>query len=97
MEGRAYLLPTYDEYLIGYKNRDAAVPSKSSKKDALNFVFRSPIVIGGAVVGSWRRSVRKDTVQVKLDLLRRLSEVEKRAILEAAIRYGEFLGRTALV
>jgi len=97
LEGRAHLLPTYDEYLIGYKDRDAAGPSKSSKKDALNFVFRSPIVIGGAIVGSWRRSVRKDTVEVKLDLLRRLSEAEKRAVVEAANRYGEFLGKKALL
>lgn len=97
LEGRVYLLPTYDEYLIGYKDRDAALPRKSFRKDALNFVFKSPIVIGGSIAGSWRRSIRKDTVFVKLDLLRRLSEVEKRALLEAANRYGEFLGKKALL
>jgi hypothetical protein len=90
--GKAYLLPTYDEYLIGYKDRSAALSSTSKGKKASNPVFSSPIVIDSRVVGTWKRTIQNDRAVLKLDLSAKYGRVERQAIAKAAGRYGEFLG-----
>jgi hypothetical protein len=94
----AHLLPTYDEYLIGYKDRSAALESTLPKQaKASNPVFSSPIVIEGRVVGSWKRMFKKDSVIIALRSFRRFSRAERRAVVDAAHHYGEFLGMKVLI
>lgn len=87
----AHLLPVYDEYTVAYKDRSAAL-SASDAGQTGNGIFRHVIVIRGRVVGTWTRTLRKDSVVVKQTLLRKLNRAEARAAASAAKRYGEFLG-----
>ena len=50
------------------------------------------IVIGGRVVGSWKRSFKKGTVVVELAPFAPLTSADAEAVNAAQRRYGEFLG-----
>ena len=91
---KAYLLPNYDEYFIGFKDRSAiGEVIKRSKLDANDPAFIAHvIVVNGQIVGGWKRTLNRDSVLVKLNLLANLTEAETRAVAEAAERYGKFLG-----
>lgn len=85
----AFLLPTFDEFLVGFASFDK---SRRGGRDASeNLVLSSTIVIGGRVVGSWRRAFKKGAVVIELAPFAPLTAAEGEAITAAARRYGEFL------
>jgi len=89
-----YLLPNYDEFLIGYDEYshvfDAHYTDKLDPRG--NIVFVHFIVIGGEVLGTWKREVQRGEVIVTLNPFNPLSSAENEALNEAAERYGRFLG-----
>ena len=88
----AYLLPPYDEYLIAYKDRGAALDPALWQPAAGRDPFAAPVVVDGRVVGRWKRTLDQGTVSIVLDLPRRLSRADARLVDDAARRYGAFLG-----
>ncbi|MBM7807808.1 hypothetical protein JOD57_003645 [Geodermatophilus bullaregiensis] len=53
-----HLLPGFDEFVLGYADRTCAVPPEFADRivPGGNGVFRSTVVVGGQVVGTWRRT-----------------------------------------
>ena len=88
---KAYLLPAYDEYTVAYKNRSAVLNPLYAKQSG-NGIFSSTIVIDGQVVGTWKRTMKKDTLIITPSPFEKLSKPNVRALAEAADRYGKFLG-----
>jgi len=94
----AYLLPAYDEYLVAYKDRNAALDSTYNKgTNFRNVIFTSSIILRGRVVGSWKRTFKKASVIISLRPFAQLSKADKEMIADAARRYGDFLGYPALL
>ena len=89
----AYLLPAYDEFLVAYKDRTAVLDAAYSGKRT-NAIFGPTIVVNGRVVGTWKATLGKNSVVVALNPFATLSNTARRAVLEAARRYGTFLGKT---
>ena len=87
----AYLLPLYDEYLIAYKDRSAALGPYSWERIAGRDSFVAPLVVRGRVAGGWRGTVEKNRVVVRL-APRAPAEADVRAIDRAARAYAGFLG-----
>ncbi len=59
------LLPSFDEYIISYKDRTASLPAEHNKKAlTANGIFFPVIVTNGMVNGLWKRSVEKETIQI---------------------------------
>ncbi len=85
----AFLLPTYDEFLVGYASFDET----RRAGHAAGELFNSPIVVGGQIVGSWKRTLKKDDVVVALAPFTTLTAAKRQAITFAAQRYADFLGR----
>jgi hypothetical protein len=90
----AHLLPNYDEYFIGFRDRSAfAVRLRSAgiepRIDALSGHL---LAIDGQIVGGWNRTFRGKTAVIRLKLLQRLKAVETRAVAKAVENFGEFLG-----
>ena len=58
---RTYLLAGFDEYFLGYKDRDAVIDPAHAGKVApgANGIFRPLLVIGGQIAGTWERSLRR--------------------------------------
>jgi hypothetical protein len=92
----AHLLPNYDEYFIGFKDRSAIgdVAKRAGIKGDDPALIAHVIILDGQIVGGWRRTIKKDAVTIELNLITKLTKVEKRAVAEAANRYGRFLGLT---
>jgi hypothetical protein len=89
----AHLLPVYDEYAVGYKDRSAFLNAEyAARPDAGNGIFRPPILVGGQMVGTWTRKLKKQTVVIKPNLFRPLTAGEQKALSATAERYGMFLG-----
>lgn len=87
-----HLLPAFDEYLVGYKDRSAALdPAHTKQVIGVNGIFASNIVIKGRVAGLWKRSLDKQGVAISITPLRPLRKQERAAIASAAQRIGRFL------
>ena len=89
----AHLLPNYDEYFIGLKDRSAFVARlKASRvKARTNGLSGNVLIVDGQIVGGWRRTLAKGTAVIELRLLIRLREAERRAVAAAVQRFGDFL------
>ncbi len=92
-ENGAYLLPGYDEYLLGYKDRGAVLAPEYAQQivPGNNGVFRPIIVVKGQVVGTWKRQIRKVAVSVTLQPFAALNHAGDHAA-EAARAYADFVG-----
>lgn len=89
-----YLLPAFDEYLISYKNRSAAITiDHHTKAISNNGIFRPIIVVNGQISGLWKRTIKKDTVLIELDHFRPHNPTEKQLIEKAAELFGRFSGK----
>jgi hypothetical protein len=89
----ASLLPAFDEYLVGYRDRGAVLEPKHVKRlNAGGGMLGPCIVLRGRVVGGWRRELGRSHVAVELDLFEPATRAERSAIVRAAERFGEFLG-----
>jgi winged helix DNA-binding protein len=88
-----HLLPNYDEYLVGYRDRGAAFDaSNTGKLDARQSVLaQHTIVIDGQVVGTWSRAIMKDSVLIKINPFRRLAADETAGVAAQCSRYADFL------
>jgi len=91
---KAYLLPNYDEYFIGFKDRSAIgeVARRSNLPENSPSLLAHIIILDGQVVGGWKRTLKKNVVIIELNLITDLTRAENRAIADAANRYGKFLG-----
>ncbi|MFK3979190.1 winged helix DNA-binding domain-containing protein [Micromonospora sp. NPDC050397] len=58
--GGVFLLPGFDEFVLGYRDRTAVLPAEFADHivPGGNGVFRSTVVSDGQVVGTWARSGR---------------------------------------
>jgi hypothetical protein len=89
----AYLLPAYDEYTVAYKDRGAVLdPVHAKRPDSGSGIFHPTMILGGQVVGTWKRTLEKKSVGITLCPFDPLKKTEKNAFAQAARRYGEFLG-----
>jgi hypothetical protein len=94
--GAAHLLPVYDEYLVAYKDRSAVVDSRYCKPGT-NLLFGSTIVVNGRVAGTWKSTRSEHETLVTLSAFAPLTGRVRRAVDDAARRYGAFLGHAVRV
>ncbi len=93
-----YLLPAFDEYLLGYQDRSLMLPADDASKiiPGSNGVFLPIIVVDGQVVGTWKRELNKASAEIRLSPFGHSGEWEARAS-EAAHNYGDFVGMPVTV
>ncbi|MEO8069256.1 MAG: winged helix DNA-binding domain-containing protein [Flavobacteriales bacterium] len=91
-----HLLPNYDEYGIGYKDRSAFYdPSQAQLSGSRgNPVFRHLIVVNGKMMGTWDRALSARSVRVSSSAFTPLSTAANAALAQATKRYAAFLGTT---
>ena len=89
----AYLLPNYDEYFIGFKDRSAIgeVAQKAGIKGDDPALIAHIIILDGQIVGGWRRTLKKDEVLVEASLITKLNKAGEQALAATAERFGRFL------
>lgn len=86
----AFLLPTYDEFLISFAKFEQS--RRDSHDNSQPLVFDSTIVIDGQIVGSWRRTFQQGTVVIERALVAPLADDDEEALAAAGQRYADFVG-----
>jgi hypothetical protein len=94
VQASAFALPGFDEYILGYQDRSAVLAAQHAEKicPGSNGMFISSIVIDGQVVGTWKRTVKKNSIAVTAIPFTKLSKAEMAAFKQAVERYGAFMG-----
>jgi hypothetical protein len=92
----AHLLPNYDEYIVGYKDRSLIYTPPDDNANSSGIVFSNTVVLDGKVVGTWKRTIGARDVRVATTLLAPLNKAERRAVARGIARYGEFLELPAI-
>lgn len=89
----AHLLPNYDEYFVGFKDRSAFAERLGGvvTKSHFNALMGHVLFVDGQIVGGWRRTLG-GTVEVELRLLVSVTARERELVDHAARRFGDFLG-----
>jgi len=87
---RAFLIPTYDETIVGYQSLRLA-PAHPVSPGA----FERVAVVDARTVGSWKRRASPSRVVVELTPYRALSDKDARALASVTRRLGRFLGAEA--
>jgi hypothetical protein len=89
----AHLLPNFDEYFVGLKDRSAfGVRLESAGvKPRTSALAGHVLVVNGQIVGGWRRTLERRTAVVEAKPLIRLSESDRRAVGAAGRRFSRFL------
>ncbi len=92
------LLPGFDEYLLGYTDRTAALAPEHIPfiHPGKNGVFRPPLVINGRVAGIWQRKLKKNSVDVEMTPFAPLGKQELAEIETAVERYRHFEEKEAV-
>jgi hypothetical protein len=93
LEPVALLLPNFDEFTVAYRSRDLfyareIVWRPGPRDDA---PFGNVIVIGGQVVGMWKRSVVKERLTIEPRWFNPPVRGEELAFTRAAERYAAFV------
>ena len=87
----ACLLPAYDEYLLGYKERSAVLDPRYDKKAVSgNGVFRAVILLDGQVVGVWKKEPRKDSIKISSSPFKVMTKTEIQVLISAVKSYSKY-------
>jgi hypothetical protein len=94
---RTYLLAGFDEYILGYTERDAILAREHAGKvsPGANGVFRPMIVAGGRITGTWSRATRGTGLAITLTPFAGTGRGLAANALPEARRYRAFLGLPA--
>ncbi len=85
----AFLLPTYDELLVGFANFNQT--RLGGREPAPGGIYDPTLLIDNEVAGSWKRRIEKDHVSIQVLPFTYLDRGKEEAIRLAAGRFGEFL------
>jgi hypothetical protein len=87
----ACLLPPFDSYLLGYRDRAAVLdPAYAREINAGGGMPRPAVLIDGKVAGVWKRTTGRDSIEVRAQLFYPLDSQKVAALEEAAQRLGRF-------
>jgi hypothetical protein len=91
-----HLLPNYDEYFVGYRDRSAMLQlvKDATPEERTSELFAHVIEIDGQLVGGWTRTTLAREVVVETSKLRPISTARMKAVAAEAARLGTFLGTT---
>ncbi len=87
---RAFLLPPFDEYTVGYADRSAVVDRE--RLVAAGHGIGSNLMIDGRLAALWKRTRKRDAVCIELVPLRPFTREEKGMVPAVVESYARFLG-----
>ena len=91
----AILLPAFDEYLVGYTDRRAAIDPVVKVKGLSNSVLGSVVLQQGLIKGEWNKKMDRRETVIEVKSYKRLDALFRRALDNAVAAYGEFVGLPA--
>ncbi|HKO81176.1 MAG TPA: winged helix DNA-binding domain-containing protein, partial [Chitinophagaceae bacterium] len=92
----SFLMPDYDEYGMGYKDRSALLSSTKidfSQFKGENPFFNRMIVLDGKIEGTWKRVIKNNKVSIETVPFGPLSKTKQQALRKAVKKYCAFVGK----
>ena len=94
----AFLLSIYDEYTIAYKDRsDISEERDIERMISMGNALTAVIILKGKVAGTWKKTSKKNNVEIKFNPFKNLDKDEQIAIESEARRYGMFMGTPTIL
>ena len=91
-ENRLFLLPSFDEYIVGYKDRtDVLTSVNHTKAISSNGVFRPVIIKDGQVIGLWKKATSAKKI-IEVAPFDSVDETTQQLINAAAEKFRAFYG-----
>jgi Winged helix DNA-binding domain len=85
------LLPAFDEFLIGYKDRTAAIRLEHQPKAfTKNGIFHPIIVENGQVIGTWKKTIKSKQLEIKTDIFMPFTDNQKVGFEKAVEKMKEY-------
>ncbi|MDP9279343.1 MAG: winged helix DNA-binding domain-containing protein [Gemmatimonadota bacterium] len=90
----ARLLPNYDEYFIGLRDRSAMLSMLRTLglEGNVGFLGGHLLTMNGQVVGGWKRTFSGEKTIVELKALTKLGDAERSSVAREVERFATFLG-----
>jgi hypothetical protein len=91
--GSVFLLPCFDEYIIGYRDRSIMLRSEAIHQRVIsrNGIFNPSILIRGMVAGTWKQHVKQKSLFIDQRFPGGLKKSWKRPLEMAGKQLGAFL------
>lgn len=93
-----YLLPPFDEFLVGYTDRTAVLaPEFANYVNNGGGILHPAIVMNGMVVGTWKRTIQKKSVVISPSWFTQPTQDQLHLFEIAASTYADFLNLQLLI
>ncbi|MDU1891027.1 MAG: winged helix DNA-binding domain-containing protein [Dysgonomonas sp.] len=90
-EDTLHFLPSYDEYIISYKDRTAVLPLEHQPKAFTNYGIFYPIIMHkGKIVGNWKKATKKGGPIIETTFFDKKIKIDKALIKKAEEKYRAF-------
>jgi hypothetical protein len=91
----SFLLPGFDEYILGYADRSLILDAQHANKivPGNNGMFMPTIVVNGKVIGLWKRTIKGDQVSIETLPFAKFSKVNMKSIMAEAKKFSKYLGK----
>lgn len=87
-----FLMPDYDEYGMGYKDRSAIKTTKALPYWGSNGIpYSHWLVVDGTIEGTWEKVVQKKTVSVQTTPFSSFTKAQEKKVLAAVKKYESFI------
>jgi hypothetical protein len=84
------LLPVYDEYIMGYKDRSAILTYQQSLGSEFNYMNDCMIIYDGQIIGTWKRAIKNKKIELNYDFFTELTRARKKGFDEAIYKFSQF-------
>ena len=86
-----HILPSYDEYLISYKDRTDVLNKEYQHKAFNSFgIFRPVILYNGQIVGNWNKVIQKQTTHIEMNWFKKNTKIKRELLSLAERKYLTF-------
>jgi hypothetical protein len=96
-KGAVHLLPNFDEYTVGYRDRAALIGADYPFRPelfALSSILSNIVTAGGELRGAWRKVATPEGIRVEVSPMAPLTASVRKGVEDAARGFGRFLERS---
>jgi hypothetical protein len=87
-----HFLPAFDEILISYKTREASILLEHQAKAFTNNGIFKPIILeNGKVIGTWKRTIKKEHAKIETDFFNKTEQHKKEVLFEGIKAFENYL------
>ena len=89
-----HLLPSYDEYLISYKDRTTVLLREHHPKAFNTFGIFYPVILhNGRIIGNWKKATKKKALVPEVSFFNDVSDIPEELLKKAVDRYCYFYAK----